>query len=159
MRHHFHRPSAVPVVQAELPASPLAPRQARVAVRRALASWGLAALASDAELMTSELVANAVEHGDGRAIGLTIRRFDGPGRRPGIACEVSDSSPVLPVARQAGPDDDRGRGLNIVAALATRSGIAASPEGKTAWFTLTGSTSPAHAARPSDPEPESEAGA
>jgi hypothetical protein len=60
------QPSAVPIVQAELPASLLAPRQARAAVRRALAGWGLAALAGDAELMTSELVANAVEHGDGQ---------------------------------------------------------------------------------------------
>jgi hypothetical protein len=62
------------------------------------------------------------------------------------------------VARHTGPDDDRGRGLNIVAALATRSGIAANPDGKTAWFTLTAAARPAHAARHSDPEPDLEAG-
>ena len=57
---------------ATFPASLTAPRQARSAIRAALTGWGLPGLADDAELLTSELIANAAEHGTG-PIGLTVR--------------------------------------------------------------------------------------
>jgi anti-sigma regulatory factor (Ser/Thr protein kinase) len=134
----WHPAPAAPVLRTQLPASLTAPRQARAAIRQALHAWGLHALASDAELLGSELVANAAEHGAG-PIGLTIRQHVTPGGR-GIACEITDTSPNLPASRPCQAHAERGRGLAIVTALATTSGITTTPRGKTAWFTLT----PAH---------------
>jgi len=123
-------------LRAELPAQPGSVGQARSAVRRALDTWGLHELSSDAELLASELVANAVEHADGTRIGFALRCQADAGGHPGVVCEVSDSSPALPRAERSGPDAVRGRGLAIVAALASASGVQTNPGGKTAWFRL-----------------------
>lgn len=121
---------------ADLPASLTAPRQARATVRHALTAWGLSALSADAELITSELVANAAEHG-AMPIRLTIRRHTEPDGQRGVLCQVSDGAPTPVRPQPLQPDSERGRGLHLVAALATRSGTTVNPHGKTAWFTLT----------------------
>jgi len=123
------------VLRAELPADLTSARQARSAVRRALAAWGIDDPDGDAELLASEAVANAAEHANG-PIGLALRRHAQPGGRRGFTCEVTDTSPGLPSPGQARPDDERGRGLAIVTALAAASGVHAGPAGKTTWFTL-----------------------
>jgi anti-sigma regulatory factor (Ser/Thr protein kinase) len=140
--------------QAELPASLASAREARAAVRRTLAGWGLDSLSADAELLTSELVANAAEHGNGNPIRIALRQEHGRDGRPGLVCQVTDSSPVLPRAREAGPESDRGRGLAIVAALARSSGVTAGPAGKTAWFTLAAPPDVAARQLAAEPEPE-----
>jgi hypothetical protein len=112
----------------------------------------------DAELLASELVANAAERARG-PISLALSRHAEPGGRRGITCEVTDTAPGLPRPRHARPDDERGRGLAIVAALASDSGVRAGPAGKTAWFTLALSGRLDRAARHAEPEPEAEAGA
>jgi anti-sigma regulatory factor (Ser/Thr protein kinase) len=124
------------VLRVELPADPRSARQARSAAHRAMDAWGMADLSGDTELLASELVANAVEHASGQSVGFVLRRLSGAEGQEAVTCEVSDSSPVLPEARDADPDADRGRGLAIVAALASASGVRASPTGKTTWFTL-----------------------
>jgi anti-sigma regulatory factor (Ser/Thr protein kinase) len=93
-------------------------------------------LSGDAELLGSELVANAAEHGDGQPIGLALRRHAEPGGRPGITCEVTDTGPRYEPRLVPGPDAERGRGLAIVEALAQSSGVRAGQAGKTSWFTL-----------------------
>jgi anti-sigma regulatory factor (Ser/Thr protein kinase) len=123
-------------MRAELCADLTSARQARSAVRQALAAWRMDHLSGDAELLASELVANAAEHGDGNPISITLRRHTGPGTPPGITCEVTDTAPVMPQPPDPGPDAERGRGLPIVAALAQSSGVRASQGGKTTWFTL-----------------------
>jgi anti-sigma regulatory factor (Ser/Thr protein kinase) len=123
-------------MRTELAADLTSARQARSAVRQALAAWGMARLADDAELLASELVANAAEHGDSKPIGLALRRHAEPGEQPGITCEVTDTSPAMPRRTEPGPDAERGRGLAIVEALARSSGVRASRAGKTTWFTL-----------------------
>jgi anti-sigma regulatory factor (Ser/Thr protein kinase) len=123
-------------LRTELPADLASARQARAAVRQALAAWGMDRLSDDAELLASELVANAAEHGDDQPIGLALRRNAEPGGQPGITCEVTDTSPALPQRMEPGPDAERGRGLAIVEALARSSGVRASQAGKTSWFTL-----------------------
>ncbi len=153
MTYQNYRQPASPVVHAELPASPHAPRQARAAVRQALDTWGLGTLAGDAELLASELVANAAEHADGTPIRFTIRQHPGPGGRRGILCQITDNTPARPRPQPGHADSERGRGLQIVAALATTSGISARPHGKTAWFTLT-QPEPAISARYADFEAE-----
>lgn len=153
---HPRQHTSGPGRQAQLPASMLAPRQARAAVRTVLRAWGMSALARDAELLTSELVANAAEHADGSSINLTIRQHADSGGRRGILCQVTDTAPGRPQPQPIQPDSERGRGLQIVAALATNSGVTSSPHGKTAWFTLTTSPDPALARHA---EYEAEAGA
>jgi anti-sigma regulatory factor (Ser/Thr protein kinase) len=122
-------------LRAELPADLTSARQARSAVRRALTVWGIDDPDGDAELLASELVANAAEHASG-PIGLALCCHAQPDGRRGITCEVTDASPGLSRPGQARPDDERGRGLAIVTALATASGVRAGPAGKTTWFTL-----------------------
>jgi anti-sigma regulatory factor (Ser/Thr protein kinase) len=142
-------------VHTELPADLTSARQARSAVREALAAWGMDRLSGDAELMASELVANAAEHGDGKPISLALRRHAEPGEQPGITCEVTDTSPAMPTTRrQPGPDSERGRGLAIVNALARSSGVRASQAGKTSWFTLALTDRAHRAARQIESEPE-----
>jgi len=123
-------------MRTELPADLTSARQARSAVRQALAAWGMGHLSGDAELLASELVANAAEHGDGKPISLALRRHAEPGEQPGITCEVTDGSPAMPRRTEPGPGAERGRGLAIVDALARSSGVRASEAGKTTWFTL-----------------------
>jgi anti-sigma regulatory factor (Ser/Thr protein kinase) len=138
--------------RAELPAEPASARRARSAVRRALAAWGIDDLTGDFELLVSEVIANAAEHAGGRRIGLAISRYDEPGGQAGITCEITDSSPVRPRPHEATPDDERGRGLAIVAALATASGVRTGPAGKTTWFTLALGERLQRTARYADPE-------
>jgi anti-sigma regulatory factor (Ser/Thr protein kinase) len=123
------------VLRAELPADLTSARQARSAVRRALTVWGIDDADGDAELLASELVANAAEHASG-SISLALRHHAEPDGQRGITCEITDTSPSLPQPSQARPDNERGRGLAIVTALATASGVRAEPVGKTTWFTL-----------------------
>lgn len=144
------------VVRAELPAALTSAREARAVVRRALAGWGIEDPDGDSELLASEVVANAAEHGGG-PIRLSLRRD--PEDPAGIRCEVTDTSPVVPRQREAGPGEERGRGLAIVSALASESGVRASEAGKTSWFTLALGDRIQHAARQPDPDAEFEAGA
>jgi anti-sigma regulatory factor (Ser/Thr protein kinase)/predicted GIY-YIG superfamily endonuclease len=124
------------VARADLPADLTAARQARTAVRRALAAWGIDDPSGDAELLASELAANAAEHAGSGPIGLALRRHAQPDGQRGLTCEVTDTSPDLPRPRQARPDEERGRGLAIVTALADASGVRPGHAGKTTWFTL-----------------------
>jgi anti-sigma regulatory factor (Ser/Thr protein kinase) len=124
------------VMHTELPAELTSAGTARRAVRRALAAWGMHDLCADAELLASELVANAAEHGGGTPIGLALRRHTDPAGRPAITCEVTDTAPRFAPQLVPGPDAERGRGLMIVEALARSSGVRSGQAGRTSWFTL-----------------------
>ena len=113
------------VLRAELFASLSSARHARSTVRRALATWGIDDPAGDAQLLASELVANAAEHVGSGPIALILRRHAQPDGQRGFTCEVTDTSPEVPRHRQAGSDEERGRGLSIVTALADASGVRA----------------------------------
>jgi anti-sigma regulatory factor (Ser/Thr protein kinase) len=141
-------------IRAELPPHPASAGQARAAIREALAAWGMTHLSGDAELLTSELVANAAEHGDGKPISLALRRHAEPDGRPGITCEVTDTAPQPARRLVPGPDAERGRGLAIVAALAQSSGVRTTQAGKTSWFTLALTDRTHQIARQLEHEPE-----
>lgn len=68
----------------------------------------------DLALVTSELVTNALEHGTGEPVDVSIRQTP-----DGIELTVSSSSlgHVEPTRRRARPDELRGRGLFVVSAL------------------------------------------
>jgi two-component sensor histidine kinase len=84
----------------------------------------------NAELLTSELVTNAIKHASG---DITCRLWAGPDV---VRLEVVDSSPAPPVRAERGLQADSGRGLRIVDTLATRWGAAAQEPGKYVWFEL-----------------------
>ncbi len=83
-----------------------------------------------AQLLVSELVTNALQHGHGR-IDVHIDRS--PGR---LFVSVDDDSDDEPVVQFSDLDDEGGRGLLIVETLATSWGVHRSDRGKSVWFTL-----------------------
>lgn len=91
--------------------------------------WG--GSADTVELLASEVATNAVLHA--RSAHLRVCVLD-HGLR--LRVEVSDDSTVFPVPRSARPDDENGRGLALVKALAVAWGADARPDGKTAWFEI-----------------------
>src|SRR5262249_44058522 len=97
------------VFRADLATDPGSARQARVSVRQALAAWGMDDPSGDAELLASELVANAAEHTSNHQIGFVLRRHIGRDGQRSVICEVTDTSPILPRPRQARASDERGR--------------------------------------------------
>ncbi|MBT2491629.1 SpoIIE family protein phosphatase [Streptomyces sp. ISL-96] len=103
-------------------------RRARQLVDAQLARWGLPELADTTLLLVSEVVTNAVRHAGGRPVGLRLVRADT------LLCEVSDEEHTLPVLREAGPDEECGRGLRLVSRLADRWGASHMGRGKVVWF-------------------------
>ncbi|MEV5679961.1 ATP-binding protein [Streptomyces sp. NPDC052179] len=59
-----------------------------------------------------------------------------PSAHHGLLVEVSDPLPDPPTERSAGPDDEGGRGLQLVACSARRWGTRRGKNGKTVWFEL-----------------------
>lgn len=112
-----------------LPRSGEACALARRAVRHTLSRWGLGDLADTAELLVSELVANALRHAHG-PVHLTLVR----GRS--VCCQVGDGSRELPRVRRATADDEDGRGMSMVDLMACDWGADRTPWGKEVWFSL-----------------------
>jgi anti-sigma regulatory factor (Ser/Thr protein kinase) len=116
------------------PADPGAVRTARRAVRGQLRGWGLDSLGDIAALLVSELVTNAMRHATG-PIGVRLVR---PAGLDGVLLvEVSDPLPDPPRERVARPDEESGRGLQLVASSSRRWGSRPGSVGKTVWFELT----------------------
>ncbi|MFE0420069.1 ATP-binding protein [Streptomyces tendae] len=111
------------------PADALWPHRLRRVLRAALAHWRLSDHGETAELLLTELVTNALRHSDGSSIGVRVCVRDDR-----LVIAVNDGSPGIPVLRPAGPDDESGRGLFLVEALAESWG--ASADGATTWCTL-----------------------
>ena len=97
-------------------------------------------LIDDALLLVSELVTNAVQHGQPDIV-LTIRP-----NPPGIGVSVRDGGAEEPVPPTDEPDplDLHGRGLHIVDALSSSWGVepVEPPPGKIVWFELEPPTYP-----------------
>ena len=119
-----------------LPSIPESVRIARFHVRAALGFHGLGEYADDAEIVTSELVTNAVQHvrDDGtETIGVTLARVWNPAA---VTVVVSDSSPEGPVRRDTPADSEQGRGLQIVEALSAHWGWRPEDGGKAVFAVL-----------------------
>ncbi|MHA6762621.1 ATP-binding protein [Streptacidiphilus sp. PAMC 29251] len=97
--------------------------------------WG-SALDADArsslELVVSELVTNAVLHADGLLITIGLHLDQGR-----LLLEVLDGSAHMPRDRLTASDQDEfGRGMELVAALAHRHGWEPTRHGKRVWAEL-----------------------
>ncbi|WP_158103917.1 SpoIIE family protein phosphatase, partial [Streptomyces carpinensis] len=110
----------------ELPVDPALVAEARVLTDRQLADWDLEPLTFTTELIVSELVTNAIRHARG-PIRLRLIHADS------LICEVSDGSLSAPHLRRARTTDEGGRGLFLVAQLASRWGARYGRDGKTIW--------------------------
>ncbi|NEB78454.1 ATP-binding protein [Streptomyces sp. SID14478] len=110
--------------------------ETRRALRELLRHWGRPGRAETAELLTSELVTNALVHTDREAEitatvgprGLRVEVRDFAARRPKLRVPHADS----------GTHGTNGRGLVLVQSLADAWGVAALGTGKVVWFELDG---------------------
>jgi anti-sigma regulatory factor (Ser/Thr protein kinase) len=120
-------------VPVELPQDRTAPAAARAGTRKVLGAWRLPRLLDPLLLVVSELVGNAVRHGR-PPVAMLLRRT-----RDGVRVEVHDTDPTpgpdggsLP-----GEDAESGRGLFLVEAVSTGSGVEQVPgDGKVVWATV-----------------------
>ncbi|MGW2143417.1 ATP-binding protein [Nonomuraea bangladeshensis] len=112
----------------DLPVVHEAVAAARRLVREALAVWGLSALADDLTVVVSEVVTNAIVHAKS-AVAPSLHR-----QGPSVRGEVADHSLVWPTPLPAGPHEEHGRGLAIIAAYSERWGVDPAPNGKIVWF-------------------------
>jgi hypothetical protein len=116
-----------------LPSEPSSMSRARQAIARTCHAWGMDPPAA-AELVVSELVANAVMHGWGN---ISLRLF---ATDLGLRVEVEDSNPAPPVATDGHPNRMGGFGMQIVDRLADW-GWRPSGTGKLVWAELRSSPS------------------
>lgn len=132
-----------------LGALPTAPRLARGFIAVVLTGWGLAGLADVTELLVSELTTNVVQASTGPD---GSPRYDAEGKLPllwvrllsdrfRVMVEVWDNLPAAlgaPVVRHPGPDEESGRGLEMVDTLSEDWGWENVPgwNGKRVWALL-----------------------
>ncbi|MGW0881212.1 ATP-binding protein [Streptomyces sp. NPDC002671] len=115
------------------PAEAGAVRTARAAVRSQLHGWDLDCLSDLTALLVSELVTNSLRHATGP---IGVRLVCPAGLEDTLLVEVSDPLPDPPRERAARPEDESGRGLQLVAGSSRRWGTRPGATGKTVWFEL-----------------------
>ncbi len=113
----------------ELPHDLSAVTRARHSAGRTLRGLGLDdETVDDAELVVSELVANAVYHAGGVTAVVVEPRRDG-----GVKVSVYDDSTIVPQVTTTDPHAATGRGLLLVECTTTRWGTELLPGGKRVW--------------------------
>ncbi|CAL9393365.1 ATP-binding protein [Streptomyces sp. enrichment culture] len=134
---HDH-PSAPASWRVALPHTTAAVPVARALVRTALAEVEHCADSDTAELLTAELVANAVEHTTGSSpIELVVELLP-----TGCRVEVHDPDPepplrlTRPLPGEPDPWQEHGRGLLLIRTLSSSCGHRPTPTGKAVWFRL-----------------------
>lgn len=103
-------------------------------IRRYLDGWPCpAAAVEDIVLCATELAANAVCHSRSGLPGghLTVQVVVRPGKWVEVAVEDAGGPWVT---RDMGDNAECGRGLQIVSALSTQTGVVAGGHGRTVWF-------------------------
>ncbi|MFF3002930.1 ATP-binding protein [Kitasatospora sp. NPDC057940] len=115
------------------PADLVAVGAVRRRLRTALSHWGVPELSDTAELLSSELVTNALLHtGKGAVFDAVL------GSDHRLRIEVQDGTTRLP-GRRRDPDAEyatSGRGLLLVESLADAWGVQLRGDGKVTWFEL-----------------------
>jgi anti-sigma regulatory factor (Ser/Thr protein kinase) len=124
--------TGLPAYTRTFPSEPESARRARLLVVVAFGTWGFDSLAETGKLVVSELVANSVEHTACRSVRVTISRL----AEERVRIAVIDKDANVPMARAASEQDEDGRGLLIVAALAAAAGTDTFRWGKRVWADL-----------------------
>lgn len=122
-----------------LPHSTAAVPIARALIRTALSDIDTPADSDTAELLTAELVANAVEHTrSDEPIELVVELLP-----TGCQVEVHDRDPAPPTGLsfpppggEPDPWQEHGRGLLLIRTLSSSCGHRTTERGKAVWFTL-----------------------
>ena len=110
------------------PAELLSARAARKFVGRVLDAWGCSDLEDSIQLLVSELVTNAVIHARSDVEVALHRRADR------VRVEVIDAAVEHVHRRDAGDEEQSGRGMAMTEALAEAWGIDTLMAGKSVWF-------------------------
>lgn len=128
-----HRLEDVIEASLSLPAQRRSVAVGRHWVVKEAAELGITGMANQVlELLTSELLANAVLHGPQEdTVGLRLRYCD---ERVEVA--VADHGAQPPVVVHAEPTAPSGRGMAIVEAMSSRWGVEQLAQGKSVWFEL-----------------------
>lgn len=110
-----------------------APFVARRFARTMTIAWGLREYSEPVELVTSELVSNAVQHGAGISIDVRLICRDDT-----VTVKIWDAdSTRYPIMAAADALEENGRGLLLVDALALKWGsYQAVPAGKVVWAAI-----------------------
>jgi anti-sigma regulatory factor (Ser/Thr protein kinase) len=116
--------------EVSLPPHPASVGRARRFVRERLEELGVRDPGSDAELVVSELVTNAVMHA---GTNITVRVV--PAGR-GARVEVADGSTELPGLRVVTAGSSSGRGLTLVEHFSQHWGADRTAAGKVVWFVV-----------------------
>ncbi|MFI6701634.1 ATP-binding protein [Streptomyces sp. NPDC050509] len=123
----------LPAYTETLPRAPESAYGARRLLHLALDVWGMNSVRDTAEVVISELVTNAIAHARRDSVRVTVTRLSD--ERVQVA--VVDLSREHPKPRPAGPDEETGRGMEIVEALSGgRWGVEPLPWGKRVWAEL-----------------------
>jgi anti-sigma regulatory factor (Ser/Thr protein kinase) len=109
------------------PAATVAAPLARRLITRACAEWSLLDLSDVAQLVVTELVANAVRHTGGDVV-LVVSMRGGQFR-----ISVADDDPRAPRTALPDPHDEHGRGLMMIESLGVDWGSAPVGKGKVVW--------------------------
>lgn len=113
---------------------------ARREVVRAVRQWRVplsGELLDDLELLSGEVIANAVRHAG--ADCSVVARWTGER----VRVEVADGSDARPEVRREAVDEEGGRGLVLVEALAAAWGCVVEDAGKVVWFEVGARRQPA----------------
>jgi anti-sigma regulatory factor (Ser/Thr protein kinase) len=123
-------------ISAELAGRPESARAARDLVRRALGDHHPSA--ADAQVLVSELVSNAIAHSrSGQPGGKLTVAVEASADSPDVVIRVDDAGAAgQPILRSPRRDSERGRGLRIVAALASDWGTETGASGRSTWCRL-----------------------
>ncbi|MGP4088260.1 ATP-binding protein [Streptomyces sp. KR55] len=119
-----------PAYSQTFPCEPSTAEIGRRLVRDVLAIWHLNDLADRAALIITELIANASRHTPCPEIRLIVWRPSARRLRVGV---VDREPSRLPVLSQAADDDESGRGLLLIDAVAGRWGYDLQGSGRRPW--------------------------
>ncbi|WP_162603877.1 ATP-binding protein [Streptomyces sp. CS014] len=125
-------PVGPPRYRGTYPRKATSPTRARNDAAAAVGAWGLDVLSDTVQILVSEMVTNALVHTSTPRIGMTLTRT-GPHT---VRVAVTDNASTVCAGAEPDEDDENGRGLLLIEALASRWGQTPTPGGKQVWAEL-----------------------